>query len=466
MMVTAYLLPWLTGAVWWANVESMLRGDPATNWPRALGYGFFLGNLVCAALIAVSPILFGQPSVPAITVALGVMLSVGLLFALARRLRIPLRAADFRAGSPWLMAALLGLILLHLALALWEVSARPLLPWDAWTTWVYRAKIWFLNQQLVPVVGPGEWLVSEGQRVYTIDSFGYPPTVSLLHFWPVQVYGYWSDSLAVMPGYLAGLAIGLGIYGQGRTLGWSPLLALGVVYMTLSLPLMGAHLALPGYADIWLSGFAGLGFVALLHWALSRDRSQLLLGLAFLLLGILIKREGVVWALVGLAFVLVHLLSWKILLAAAAAIVLAVLSGHSLLPLPLAGDLGYADGTLYLAHLGAYPLQPRDISAAILNNLFRHGSWNLLWYFLLPALLLVMLPACRPVRWTFLWLLVSIAAVIAAMFGLSDEARWAKDSTALNRVLLQVLPVIVCALALVWHSLFQPRVAQQPGADG
>ena len=126
----------------------------------------------------------------------------------------------------------------------------------------------------------------------------------------------------------------------------------------------------------------------------------------------------------------------------------------------------YADGTLYLAHLGAYPLQPRDISAAILSNLFLYGSWNLLWYFMLVALLLVFLPACQPVRWTFLWLLVSIAAVIAAMFGLSDEARWAKDSTALNRVLLQVLPVIVCALALVWHSLFQPRVAQQPGADG
>ena len=271
-------------------------------------------------------------------------------------------SASFDGNSKWMFFLLLALVMLHLALAAVDVLSRPLMPWDAWTTWTYRAKIWFLNQELSPMVSPENWLATMDPGTYTINAFAYSPVVSLIQLWPVQVQGAWSDSLAILPGMLAGIAIALGLYGQGRSLAWPPLMMLAAVYMLLSLPLLDTHLALPGYADLWLAGFAGLGFVALLQWTQSRDKTQLISGLLFLVLGMLIKREGIIWFLAGTLFVMVYLLPWKLLLAIAIGVVLAVISGHSLLQLPLLGQVGYADGVLYLAHLGAYPLQLQNIS--------------------------------------------------------------------------------------------------------
>lgn len=98
------------------------------------------------------------------------------------------------------------------------------------------------------------------------------------------------------------------------------------------------------YADIWLSGFAGLGFVSLLQWSQSKDRTQLFTGLLFLLLGFFIKREGSLWLMTGLLFALIQGLPLKLLAALILAMILAVFSGFSLVDLPSLGRLGYFDG--------------------------------------------------------------------------------------------------------------------------
>jgi len=189
----------------------------------------------------------------------------------------------------------------------------------------------------------------------------------------------------------------------------------------------------------------------------------LLLGGLWMLLGVLIKREGSIWMLAGMLFVLVRLLPWQLLLATTLGLVLAVVSGHSLLHLPLLGQLGYADGLLYLAQLGVYPMHIQNISSAVATNLFFHASWNLVYFYLLAALGLVFLPACRSIRWTLLWFLLLITGVIGGIFFLSDEGRWAQDNTALNRIVLQVLPALMFSLLMVWQALFPLK---KPGQSG
>ncbi|MEZ5594572.1 MAG: hypothetical protein R3F53_29355 [Gammaproteobacteria bacterium] len=85
----------------------------------------------------------------------------------------------------------------------------------------------------------------------------------------------------------------------------------------LSLPLLNTHVALAGYADLWLTACYGLAALSLLQWCRSGDYRQLGLGL---LLGVclpLIKVDGTVWALGLLVLVLVRALGkgfWILLL--------------------------------------------------------------------------------------------------------------------------------------------------------
>ena len=231
-LAVAYMLPWITGTAWMAWVESFSSREPGVNWPRALGYGFFLGNFICAAALYLVHAWSEQLSVFMVTAVMAGLSLLGILLTWHRYRRQGVfiaRHTRVDGGSKWLFFLLSALIVLHLALAAVDVLSRPLTPWDAWTTWTYRAKIWFLNQELSPMVGPGSWLATMDPGTYTINAFAYSPLVSLIQLWPAQALGAWSDSLAILPGTLAGIAIALGLYGQGRSLAWPPLMMLAAV---------------------------------------------------------------------------------------------------------------------------------------------------------------------------------------------------------------------------------------------
>jgi len=465
VLIFAYLLPWITGTIWLVWLESFSAQRLQVNLPRALGYGFFLGYFLCSTAIWLLYTMFGQLSA---TMVSGLLLLLSVLgFFLSWRkhhhgqLTISGKATDIKGWDRWLALLLLTLIIIHLAAAAYDAYSRPLLPWDAWTTWTYRAKIWFLSQELSPFVSTDAWLNTTNPGVYTIPAHNYPAIVSLMQLWPVMLHGQWNDALAIFPGLLAGVALVLALYGQGRSLGWPPLLLIAGVYLLISIPLLDTHLALPGYADLWLGGFAGLGFIALLQWSQSRDRTQLLIGLLFLGLGIFVKREGSLWLMMGLLFVTVQVLSWKLLLAMTASMALAILSGYSLVDLPWLGQIGYADSTFYLSRLGTITLRPQDVSSAIITNLFSNSNWNLLYFYLCASLLLVLLRGKQGAKCPMMSFILLLTAVITTVFFLSAEGEWVKDSTAFGRLLLQVLPALIFVLQLNWQALFrQPATAQ------
>ena len=151
--------------------------------------------------------------------------------------------------------------------------------------------------QLVPFVDAQRWLADVSASVYTLEAWTYPKTVPLLALWPTLAFGAWNETAANLPWIGCVLALGLGFYEQARQWGASALTALIFTWLLLSLPLLNTHVALAGYADLWMAAVFSLAVIAFLQWARDGDRRQGLLAALLALACPLIKHEGAVWLL-------------------------------------------------------------------------------------------------------------------------------------------------------------------------
>ena len=350
------------------------------------------------------------------------------------------------------MLILLAWTLAHLAFSFLEIIVTPLYPWDAWTVWVYRAKAWFLNGQFVDFVTPWGWLKSASSQVYTSTGLGYPKLVSILPFWAATGLGEWHEALINIPVLFCGLAIVAGLYGQCRAVGLGMLPSLAFAYLLMSTPLFGTHVSLAGYADIWMAGFAGLGFIALLRGVSEQRLDQTLTGFALLAAGLLVKDEGLIWLLAAVAVYLLASVPWRIqLIAGATALVAGAVLwalGLTLVELPGIGRVGLRNDILWVPGAGGYKIMVNDVLDAYLKSAFTMGTWNLAWLMVLVGLVLALFGrAGRPQRVAAVFMLV-FAMAQAAIFVFSSEGMWARDYTAINRLPLHLYPALLFAVAL------------------
>jgi hypothetical protein len=151
-----------------------------------------------------------------------------------------------------LFVIFLLMILLRVATLGLEVLWRPLFPWDATMHWATKARVWFEFQEMVPFVDNFTWLSSPGEDVFTDRHPGYPAAIPLLQVWMNLAIGHWNESLMNLPWVLCLLALGTALYGQLRFAGVNPLLAIVATYLLQSMPLINTHVALAGYADLFL----------------------------------------------------------------------------------------------------------------------------------------------------------------------------------------------------------------------
>lgn len=63
-------------------------------------------------------------------------------------------ALDLRGAARIVWWLVLGWLSLRFALLLVEVLVRPLYPWDAWTQWATKARVWFELKTIAPFVKP------------------------------------------------------------------------------------------------------------------------------------------------------------------------------------------------------------------------------------------------------------------------------------------------------------------------
>ena len=183
---------------------------------------------------------------------------------------------------------------------------RDIFPWDAFTTWMYRAKVWALSNGVEPFSSTQHWLES-GSAHYVLEAAHYPISVSAIAAFASVLAGGWSDQGASLPWFFTALAsclvlLGLSKY-QAPQGGLSPLIACGMLATT---PLLHLHGSLAGYADIWVMGTSGMGLTGLCIWSQRQDRE--LLAASFLLLGLgcLWKLEGWMWLALGMAAFFIH----------------------------------------------------------------------------------------------------------------------------------------------------------------
>jgi hypothetical protein len=459
-LMLGLLLPWIGAYFWLAAIESRLKPQPAHKL-RQLGYAFFLSMAGVSGLLLAQSWLLGQVSfgLPISIIAV-VSLAGGAAFVKSRHL-----AFQPHNGRPstlytilfWFFASWAAL---HLVLVAIEILNRPVFPWDAWQTWIYRSKAWFYLGDVVPLDTALAW--EQGKATATYNTYGadYPKFVSVIALWPALALGQWHEQFVNWPTLFCGIALALAFYGHCREAEfpkWSS--ALGS-YLLVSIPLIGSHLALAGQADIWQTGFTGLGFISLLWGIVRGDNWHRGLGLALILLGITVKNEGLVWFAVALALIAITTrprLSATLALVATAIVSVAWISGIHYVDLPVIGGLGINNGRIYVPMIGNFRLMEFDLWDDYWANFYESSTWHLLWTMLVICGLGLLAIPRGPLRLTIASLMLLLMSTQLTIFMFTEQGLWAEDWTAINRLPMHMVPVLIFVILLSAREILDYR---------
>jgi len=450
-LLLAAALPWAAGcaallAARWPAPASAERASGRIA--SVAGYGYFVGVFLLTTwmrLLSATGIGFGRISIAA-PLALLAMLAIYR----ARGARSPLaRFAAFARSvlQPplplwqrivWLvLLAFMGLRLSTLAV---EVAVRPLYPWDAWTRWATKARVWYEFGRMMPFLPGSSWLAAPS-GAYFDASPASPATIPLLQAWSAIALGRWDDSATNWPWLLMLVALALAIYGMLRDRGLPPLGALTGAYLVASLPLLDTHVALAGYADLMLAGTYTLASLALARWASTRDLRDGAIAVGLALGCPFIEASGSIWASTLIPAAIVA--SWP----RPGLKVAASIFGTAVLALAvLARDTPLLPGlTLHLTYQAPW--------RSLTDALFLQDNWHLLWY---GALVLAIVRARRLLQPRFAPLVATAAAALAwllagSMFA-ANIVGWFPEASVVSRSALVMAPLTIFLCALLWQE--------------
>jgi hypothetical protein len=420
----AVLLPWLSG-------------DTPCPWQTILGYGFACGQVLTTLVIRACFAAKLGLSFGATATVLAFIATVGLALALWIRKRRKVTAAlvQFQIQMPeqgwrrWAWLLFVALILVRLTGLALEAWWRPLFPWDAWEIWGPKTKIWFESGDL--------------NNFYGHFDNGYPPAINLIQIWANLGLGAWDDAKMNIAWPLLLGALALGGYGQALRLGASPLSAAIVSYLLVSAPILDAHAALAGYADLPLAVVFGLAAIAFFAWAITNDTRQLVLSIAFASMAPLFKIPGVIWSLMLVPGILVAFFQRssgvKALRWAAAAVVAGLIAAAYL----YAKQRNFAL-TLYQAHV-----EPNAASGFVFDNYFLLDNYHLLWYFVVAALVVWWRHALSSTLRPATAFVAACVAFLAVSFFFTNSAEWWGDYGSINRATIHLVPALVFYLFLI-----------------
>ena len=458
----AWLLPLFVGSgIWWlANARWRFCGDIAAS----IGYGWLVGLLLCAAC---AQMLGRDDTVHALALVAPWLFGVGILAWIGAALRLRRRVASLptadatpgvtsHAGVGWraLWWLLLVMIVLRFLVIGDEASLRPIFPWDAWASWAVKPKSWILLGHADAYVPMLDWLREPDAAIRTLASWSYPEWLAWIEVWFASGAGGWNEPLVDLAWCGALAAFAIAAYGYWRGFGLRAWVALALVYVLVSLPLIDAHVALAGYADLWVAVLLGLATLAWSRWLFFRERGQWLLGVMLALCLPAIKLEGAVWLLAFSAVVVLDLLPgrwrWRVAGAVVALVVIGLVFGGFGLPVLGLGWVHIAWGRVEIPTLAPFNLTWHAVDNAMLASLFTLPNWHLLWY---------VFPFVVALRWRVL--LHSHAARVLGLFVLlqlmflfvlfffTSAAAWAEDYTSANRLILQIVPTLLVFVAVL-----------------
>ena len=454
--VAAWTLPAVVGSGIWFALRDRARG--AGDICAAIGAGWLIGLIVateCARFAAVDDTAHTFARTWPWCAGIGL---VAWILAIARMRRMPVRMArDETASSKWMRWAWWLLLLWIVARFLLigdEAWLRPVFPWDAWSAWATKPKAWFFAGRVEPFVSMADWLAHPKEALRTEAAWSYPELLAWVQLWFASATGVWNEPLVDVAWCGALAAFALAAYGYWRASGLAPWIAMALVYGLVSLPLIDAHVALAGYADLWVALVLGLATLAWSRWLIGRERGQWLLAVASALCLPAIKLEGMVWLLVFSAIVVIDLVPrrwrWHAVIGFGVIAMLGLVVANEL------GSIQLTWNQIEIPSLGTFALAWHGVGGAMADSLFTLPNWHLLWY-VFPVLLVLRRRRFREDRAASLvgLMLLIDFALLFVLFFFTTASAWAQDFTSANRLILQLVPSVFVLAAV----LLRPGIA-------
>jgi hypothetical protein len=227
-------------------------------------------------------------------------------------------------------------------------------------------------------------------------------------------------------------------------------------YLLLSLPYLNTHMALGGYADIWVSAAYALAAMSFLQWMRSGESMHVALMLLMALFLVIVKLPGIVWALTFFPAVLMAYLSrtQRYLLWFVLSVCVAWLSflNSFALNLPGIGRIEFQNKLLTIGSVVSAEFSFHDVSAAFLKTALFFDNWHLLLVLVVVGTLRYLIDGkTDKSRRAAMMLIFSFASIIFLLFFYTDWYAWAVDQTTINRMILHGVPMVFFSIIiLLW----------------
>lgn len=459
----ALALPILLGSLW---INLLVPGDATARSTLVWGSGTLLGLVLIPHFMwgldtLGIPLSFWAPA--SLTLAL---ILVAFVAGLLRKTQRHVAPSEIRAlfAMPLSHKALFGFLLLLLVLRLTtlglEVLWRPLFPWDATMHWATKTRVWFEFKSMAPFVDNASWLNLGGENVFTDRHPNYPPTIPLLQVWMNLATGRWDESLMNLPWLICLIALGAVFYGQLRNMAVRPAIGMTFTYLLLSMPLINTHVALAGYADLFLGASYCCALMAFHNWASTKQGWQAVLMIVFLIACPLIKNEGYAWSLTFVPALLIANTSRR---AVARLGVLAFSVAVMLLVVMLFRPV-YIE--LALAQITGFDMKAM---LGIIKSVWLHDNWHLFSY-LLPVAIALGLTLPYSVSRSYQGLATALASALAIflfLFLFTVFSQGASNFTGVGRLSIQLAPGLLYLTALLCNEVLTRggvRAAPEPSS--
>ena len=460
-MSVVYIAAWITPFALGAAIVALLDGKPRApaGVARILGCGFVLGAMLTALATETLGRIDVARIVPTLApILIAIAIAIGVWIRMSSQPGVATPSRESRALHPMLWV-LLALLAAHAWLMADEILLRPMYPWDAWAAWLLKPKAWMLGGHLDRFVGFDEWLADATGTLRTAQTWNYPEALGRLALWFASAWREWNAGVVGALWFVLWLALLAGVYGQLRALHLARDRALIAIYALGSLPLINVHVALAGYADLWIATLIAFACLAWMRGLQSGERGHFVLAALFAAMLPFVKLEGGIWLAILAAGMLHTRLPPR---ARRLALVLAPLVGIGIVvaylmrvPLiaPMLDRVGFsADTSAILGHAPA-------VIGAVAEGMFAQYNWHLFWFAV--ALTLVVrfrvLEQSRALRAFGVFLLFG-SAFLFALFVLTPAGKWAESYTAFNRLSMQIVPAMLAFAALLWR---EPERAEQ-----
>lgn len=451
LILLALALPIALGGLW---LSVLVPADTLARTPLIWSHGALLG------LVLVPQFLWLQNALGlTLSFALPALVSTILILTasviLLRRTPISNRTQPalrkMTAAQKWLFMLLLILLIVRLALLGTEVFLRPLFPWDATMHWATKAKIWFEYRSIVPFTDNLSWLQAFGEGVFTDRHPNYPSTIPLLQVWMNLAAGEWNESLMNLPWLVCLAALGGAFYSQLRIAGVEPTLSMVFTYFLLSMPLINTHVALAGYADLFVGAAYCAALMALHNWVSGKQAWQRVLLILFALCLIRLKIEGYLWALLLAPGLIVALAPKHAVIRLAGIGILCVIG--------LVVFRQVAPESLHPFLQQFTPLSMKGLMG-IIKSVFLHANWHLFAY-LLPMVaalsLLLPLSVLKTYRGIATALFASVGAFLF-LFLFTVFSLGSANFTGVGRLSIQLAPGLMFLCALLSNAILVRQV--------